>query len=88
MADTNLRKKAVLAMEFLIRSMNDEEIMDGWLMCGVPDGDIDYASEDTSQVDDYFVEDDNFKSLMGLFLRSMSKADKSGGLYIDGVVSK
>lgn len=88
MANTELRKKAVLAMEFLVRSVNDEEIMDGWLMCGVPDGDISYASEDTSQVDDYFVEDDNFKELTALFLRSMSRADKSGGLYIDGVVSK
>ena len=39
-------------------------------------------------LDEYFTEDENFKSLMGLFLKSMSRADKSGGLYIDGVVSK
>ena len=88
MTNVDLRKKAVLAMEFLVRSVNDEDITDGWLMSGVPDGDIDYASEDISQVDDYFTEDENFAELMKLFLKSMSRADKSGGLYIDKVVSK
>lgn len=86
--NAELRKRAVLNMEFLVRSMNDEELLDGWLMCGVPDGDIPYGSTDTSCVDDYFVQDDHFAELMRLFLRCMHSADKSGGLYVDGVVSK
>ena len=79
------RKETVLAMERLVRSCNDEELTMGWLMYGVPDGDINDYTVD--EVDDYFVDDENFASLMGLFLRIMSQAEKDGGLYIDGVVS-
>lgn len=82
-----LRKKAVVAMELLARSVNDETAMNGWLMCGVPDGDIDYGNMDMDVVDDWFVEDKNFSELMGCFLRTMNRA-KEGGLYIDRVVSK
>lgn len=81
------RKKAVLAMEFLARQINDEDIFESWLMCGVADGDIKYGSLDPEEVDDYYIEDDHFKELMGLFLRLMKRANKSGGLYCDDVVS-
>lgn len=80
------RKNTVLAMERLVRSCNNEELIMGWLMCGVPDGDINDYTVD--EVDDYFVDDENFAGLVGLFLRIMSQAEKDGGLYIDGVVSK
>ena len=82
-----LRKKAVVAMELLARSVNDETAMEGWLMCGVPDGDIEYGDMDTNNVDDWFVEDKNFAELMGCFLRTMSRA-KEGGLWVDDIVSK
>ena len=88
MANITERKQAVLAMEYLVRSMNDEELMSSWLMVGVPDGDIPYGSTDINDVDDYFVDDDNFASLMSTFLKCMSLAKESGGLYIDKVVSK
>lgn len=83
-----IRKKVILAMELLARQINNENIFEGWLSNGVPDGDIPYGSLDTAHVDDYFVENKHFKELMECFLRRMVSAYKSGGLYCDGVVTK
>lgn len=80
------RKNVVLAMECLVRAVNNEELLDPWLMCGVPDGDIQQYTQD--EVDEYFIKDDNFADLMGLFLKIMSRAKNDGGLYVDRVVSK
>ena len=85
--NAELRKKAVLAMELLATSVNDESAMDGWLMCGVPDGDIPYGNLDTDNVDDYFTDDKHFAELMGCFMRTMKRA-QSGGLFIDTITSK
>ena len=84
----NLKKRTevVRAMETLARCVNDEEIFESWLMCGVADGDI--TSETTDEDLEYYCEDDNFSELMGLFLRLMTRARKSGGLYEDGVASE
>lgn len=86
MSKMEKRKEMVLAMERIVRSVNDEELILPWLSCGVPDGDIENYTVD--EVDDYFVEDDNFAYLMGLFLRIMRRAAKYGGLYVDGVTSE
>ena len=80
------RAKVVRAMETLARCINDEDIFDSWLMLGVADGDIN-GSEDDEDLG-YYCRDDNFAELMGLFLRLMKRAEKSGGLYEDDVVSK
>lgn len=78
------RRKAVLAMEFLARNINDEQIFESWLLCGVADGDITYGNlTDVSEVDDYYVADENFNELVELFLRLMRRAEKSGGLWFD-----
>lgn len=74
-------------MEFLIRQCNDESYMDPWLMLGVADGDISYGCMDLNEVDDYYIEDDQFKSLVGLFLRAMRNAGNDVGLYIGGVTA-
>ena len=80
------RAKMVRAMELIVRSINDESIFDAWLSIGVADGDI---TEDTIDEDlEYYCEDDNFADLMYLFLRLITAAKKSGGLYYDGIVSK
>ena len=81
------RKRMVLAMEMLVRAVNDEEIMMAWLMCGVADGDISPASLDTEEVDDYYIKDENYGELMTLFLRTMEAAWRSGGLYDSGILS-
>lgn len=87
------RIKMVKAMEFIARQINDEDIFfNYWLVTGVADGDIEYgdltATSDDFDNLDYYIEDDNFADLMRLFLKIMTKARKSGGLYCDGVVSK
>ncbi len=87
MRDKADRAKMVLAMEFIARQINDEEVFDYWLMYGVADGDIKYGCIDPTKVDDYYLEDENFKSLMACFLRRMAGAKKSGGLYCDGIVA-
>ena len=79
------RYKAVRAMDFLARSVNNENHIDLWLSTGVADGDI---TEDTPDeaLNDY-IEDDSFADLMETFLCVMYRAYKDGGLYINGIVS-
>lgn len=82
------RKKMVLAMELVCRQINDEDVFMGWLSNGVADGDISYGEWDPQTVDDYYVEDENFRDLMDCFLRRMYRARESGGLYCNGIVTK
>lgn len=83
---TRVRAKVVRAMETLARAVNDEMVFEEWLMYGVADGDIDETTEDEEL--EYYLEDEAFAELMGTFLNVMKNAYKSGGLYVDGVVSK
>lgn len=83
---TRMRIKVVRAMETLARAVNDEYVFEEWLMCGVADGDIDETTEDEEL--EYYIDDATFAELMGTFLSVMVSANKSGGLYVDGVVSK
>ena len=85
--DNIKRKKVVLAMELLARCINDEDVFDGWLMCGVADGDIPRFSTDVGTVDDYYIDDSTLQQLMSCFLRRMNSAYRSGGLQVDGIVS-
>lgn len=85
--DMKYRIEVVRAMELLARAVNDETVLEGWLMCGVADGDITEQTTDEELLD-YVDSDKSFAELMGCFLRTMERAKKSGGLYVDGVVSK
>ena len=80
-----LRIDLVRAMELIARTVNDENVFEGWLMCGVADGDIDDNTADEEL--EYYIEDKNFSELMGTFLRLISRAKRFGGLYADGVTS-
>lgn len=83
------RIKMIKAMEYIVRNLNDESLMDCWLMYGVPDGDIEYGdlSSDNYE-DDYFLDDKNFANLMKYFLFLMEDArEGNSGLQCDGVVS-
>ena len=82
----SVRTEVVRAMETLARCINDEDVFEGWLICGVADGDVDETTTDEEL--EFYIEDDNFAELMKTFLRVMARAKKSGGLYVDGVVSK
>lgn len=79
------RAETVRAMERLVRGINDEEIFEIWLMNGVSDGEIDGTETDDDL--DYWTEDESFSELMELFMKMMKWASKSGGLWIDGVLS-
>lgn len=83
------RRKAIICMEYLARQINDEDILMSWLMCAVPDGDIEYGNLDLDAVysEDYMVSDEGFKDIMTCFLRCMVRAYKSGGLWCGDVVS-
>ena len=81
------RIEVVKAMETLARSINDERVFLTWLSLGVADGDITENTPDKEL--EFYVEDDvSFADLMHTFLRCMNGAYKSGGLYVDNVVSK
>ena len=83
------RKKMLVAMEYIARQTNDEGVFNKWLMCGVPDGDIQFGNFDISQIDDEdsMLEDKNFSELMKCFLNVMTAANENGGLYCGGVKS-
>lgn len=82
------RQKMIVAMEYIARCINDEDVFYGWLMNGVPDGDIEPGNLDPTQVyeEDYMITD-GFKDIMTCFLRRMSSAYINGGLCCGGVVS-
>ena len=85
------RIKMVKAMEYICRNLNDEEIIEAWLIDGVADGDIWFGdlspNADDAELLDYYIKDKNFADLMHSFLFCMKKACKSGGLYCDRIVS-
>jgi hypothetical protein len=80
------RIEVVKAMETIARCLNDEYIFEEWLMLGVADGDIDESTTDEEL--EFYIEDEEFAELMGTFLHIMKRAHRSGGLYVDNVVSK
>lgn len=85
--DIKERITALRAMEFLARSVNNEELLEPWLIEGVAGGDIDENTTDEELVD-YVDNDEFFADIMATFLCIMHSAAKDGGLYIDGVVSE
>jgi len=88
------RTKMVKAMEFIARQLNDEEILEAWLIDGVADGDIEYGDLEMPikieecEYMEYYIEDKRFADLMRTFLKLMSAARKSGGLYCDEILDK
>ena len=82
------RAKMILAMEFIARQINDEDVLDRWLMCGVADDDIPYGSMDITDVDEDYLNNSTFEDVMSCFLRCMKGAYTSGGLYCDDIVCK
>ncbi len=82
------RAKMIACMEYIARQINDEDVLETWLMCGVADGDIEYGNLNFDDIDDYYLDDNTFKGIMSTFLVCMKGAFNSGGLYCGGVVSK
>jgi hypothetical protein len=76
----------IRAMEFIARTINDENIFERWLMLGVADGDIDESTTDEEL--EYYCDDEIFQDLMSQFTRCMMLAHKTGGLYCDNVCTR
>ena len=80
------------ALEYIVRNVVDEELLEPWLLSGVADEDIKYGDLIVTEEDiaslGYYAEDDDFAYLMGLFLRQMARAQKHGGLCCGGIDSK
>ena len=73
------RIKMLEAMKCIASSINDEDILERWLMLGIPDGDTNLAN---------YCSDDELKDIIHEFLIAMSEAKKIGGLYCDGIVGQ
>lgn len=79
MKNINERIELVKAMELIARSINDENIFMEWLIEGIADGDTDF---------EWYTDDERYADLMKTFLVLMTEANKSGGLYSNGIVSR
>lgn len=53
---TNTRVAVLKAMDDAIRNMNDEDAMEPWLMCGIPDGACEEDYEDIASDHDSYIE--------------------------------
>lgn len=80
------RADVVRAMDIMVSTINDEYIIDSWLMCGVADGDIKSDTTNEEIEDMGYTNDKTFSELMTLFLKLMRRAGK-GGLFCDGIIS-
>lgn len=85
------RIKMLKAMEYIVRQVNDEALwFDHWAY-EVADGDIEYGdlsvNPDDADILEYYIDDEEFPQVMGLFTRLMARAWNGAGLYCDGIVS-
>ena len=81
------RAKMVACMEYIARQINNEDVFETWLMCGIADGDIEYGNLDITDIEDYYLDDVNFKNLMSTFLVCMKEAFRDGGLCFNSIIT-
>lgn len=82
------RAEVVKSMETIARCINDEDLFERWLMCGVADGDIKENTTLDEIIDMGYTDDETLRELMTRFLILMDVAWESGGLYCDGIVCR
>lgn len=80
------RADIVRAMDNIVYTINDEDVMESWLYAGVANGDIkaDTTNEEIEQIG--YTDDKTFEELLTLFLKLMYRAGKDG-LFFDGILS-
>lgn len=80
------RADIVRAMDLMVSTINDETIIESWLMVGVADRDIkpETTNEEIDEMN--YTSSETFSELMTLFLKLMNRAGKDG-LFFDGIVS-
>lgn len=73
----NSREKMLIGMNEIIMNLNNEDVINRWLMCGVPDG------ADEEEICDMANNDDDFKYCASLFLDIIKrKSAWDDGLYV------
>lgn len=81
------RKKLLVAMEYIMRNLNDEDDFSSWLCYGVPDCDIPYGNFNTNYVHDFYVSDEEcFKTIVGTFIETI-KYMEYDGITCGGITS-
>lgn len=86
MTDETKRAQYVCAMEIIIRGLNDEDLIEPWLMNGVADGDLNDYSTTDDVIEMGYADEKTFKAITGTFLRIMEKAGKDG-VYVGKVLA-
>lgn len=73
--EKNMKQRVdmVRAMETIVRNINNEDVMWGWLMCGVADGDITDETTDEEIYMDYCEDDNQFADIMSCFVRTIRR---------------
>ena len=80
------RCMVIRAMETIIKTVNNTELITQWRVEAIADGDVRLDTSDDDM--EYYIEDVAFAALMDTFLQVMYKAKADGGLYVDGIISK
>lgn len=71
------RETILIGMNEIVTNLNNENAIESWLMCGVPDG------ADEEEIREMASNDRTFEECASLFLRIMSrKSAYEDGLYI------
>ena len=74
------KARFIMMFDELCRSVNNEDLLDPWLMCGVADGDFDESTKPEDVIEMGYVE--HYDDLEKLFFKVMHSASKDGGLYV------
>lgn len=90
--DRRERAELLVAMDLIARATNNEDFtINGWLVGGIADGDIDYGlcDHETNVLniasDDWYMDDRNFASIIECFMHTVAMARKDGGIYCNGI---
>lgn len=76
----NDRERILLGAHAIMQHLNNEEAIEPWLMCGVPDG------ADVDEICDIANDDKQFRYITSLFLSMMRRKDiYDDGLYFSGL---
>lgn len=80
MSNMKARAEMVKSMDTIVRSVNNEDYVESWLMWGVADEDINSDTTLEEIIDLGYCETNMYEALKRLFLNIMVRAKEDGGL--------
>ena len=81
------RRKMILCMEFIMRNLNDEELFYRWILAGIPDDEFKFGEFNPEVVDDYYIDPENFKDFVRIFLDILKSTEEGNAIYCGAVLS-